>query len=82
MVLATGSVRRGKGGEGMPSCNKTKMHFDDRRTAPFIPGAPGILVAGTLGCSGNWEKTRAKLKHKGESIRLAPASSQWESGEG
>ena len=38
--LATGSVRRGKGGEGMPSCNKTKKHFDDRRTAPFIPGSP------------------------------------------
>ena len=45
MVLATGSVRRGKGGEGVPSCNKTKMHFDDRRTAPFIPGAP-VLAAG------------------------------------
>ena len=59
----------------MPSCNKTKMHFDDRRTAPFIPGAPGILVAGTLGCSGNWEKTRAKLRPEGESVRLAPASS-------
>ena len=29
----------------MPSCNKTKMHFDDRRTAPFIPGAP-VLAAG------------------------------------
>ena len=42
--LATGSVRRGKGGKGMPSCNKTKMHFDDRRTAPFIPGAP-VLAA-------------------------------------
>ena len=50
------------------------MHFDDRRTAPFIPGAP-VLAAGTLVCSGSWEKkTRAKLKHKGESIRLAPAS--------
>ena len=58
----------------MPSCNKTKKHFDDRRTAPFIPGAP-ILAAGTLVCSGNWEKTRAKLRPEGESIRLAPASS-------
>ena len=49
------------------------MHFDDRRTAPFIPGAP-VLAAGTLVCSGSWEKTRAKLTHKGESVRLAPAS--------
>ena len=29
---------------------------------------------GTLVCSGNWEKTRAKLKPEGESVRLAPAS--------
>ena len=73
-MVGNGKCEEGEGGRGIPSCNKTKMHFDDRRTAPFIPGAPGILVAGTLGCSGNWEKTRAKLKHKGESIRLAPAS--------
>ena len=32
-------------------------------------------MAGTLGCSGNWEKTRAKLRPEGESVRLAPASS-------
>ena len=58
----------------MPSFNKTKKHFDDRRTAPFIPGAP-VLAAGTLVCSGNWEKTRAKLRPEGESVQLAPASS-------
>ena len=53
----------------MPSFNKTKKHFDDRRTAPFIPGAP-VLAAGTLVCSGSWEETRATPRPEGESIRL------------